>query len=1251
LQRCRRARFEILENRLVLSPTVAAVPNPANSALSGYVYLGSGAWSSSSQGISGVTVRLLDANSDEVTAVSPIQTGSDGYYKFSGLAAGTYEIQETPDPDYVDGVATAGSLGGTVSTDEIQVQVGSATNGTGYNFSATSVLPSMFSAVFFYASSPSYTQIVQGMHTAPTVDLSGGAAGEVSPSFQTGDSPVAIASTASITSPDSPTLVSMTVTITNPLDGASEKLAADTSGTSITSTASGNTLMLSGCADTATYLSVLQGITYSDDATPAQDGNRTITVQVNDGTKTSLLATVTVAVGAQNVALPSVTGISPTTGPAAGGTAVTISGLNLSNATAVDFGTLAATSFTVDSATQITAVSPAGTGTVDVTVDNAGGASLTSSADQFTYAAAPAVTAISPTAGPLAGGTPVIITGAGLTGAAAVDFGTVPASSFTVNSDTQITATSPLATGAGAVDVTEVTPGGSSAASPADQFSYVVAPAVSGISPTEGSAGTSVTITGTGFTGATAVDFGTVAASNFTVNSDTQVTAVSPAGSGTVDVMVTTAGGTSATSPADQFAYVAVTGISPTAGPLAGGTSVTITGTNLDGATAVNFGALPATQFTVDSATQITATSPAGIGTGAVDVTVDTPNGASATSAADQFSYLAAPAVSGISPTEGPLAGGASVAITGTGFTDASAVDFGTVPATHFTVNSDTQITATSPAGTGAADVTVVTPGGTSATSPADLFSYVAAPTVTGISPSAGSALGGLPVTITGTGFTDATGVNFGAVAATSFTVDSDTEISVATPVGTGTVDVTVVAPGGTSAISPADLFAYVAVTGISSTAGPLAGGTTVTITGTNLDGATVVDFGTQPATSFTVDSPTQITAVSPAGTGVGAVDVTVDTPNGMSATSPADLFTYVAAPAVTKISPAAGPAAGGTTVTITGTGFTGATAVDFGTLPATAFTVNSDAQITATSPAGTGSVDVTVATVGGTSATSAADLFGYVAVTGISPTAGPLAGGATVTITGTNLAGATNVYFGAAAATTFTVNSPTQITATSPAGTGTVNITVVTPAGTSATSSADEFTYTAAPAVSFIDPTEGPLAGGASVLISGANLSNATAVYFGNVAATNFEVNSRTTLTATSPPGTGTVDVTVVTPGGTSATSSADLFTYVVAPTVSGISPTEGPVQGGTPVIITGTGFTGATTVEFGTAATAFTFNSPTQITANSPYIAGTGTVDVTVITPGGQSATSPADLFTYSNTPDIVDSVMSQTQDWLAS
>ncbi|HUY86767.1 MAG TPA: IPT/TIG domain-containing protein, partial [Acidimicrobiales bacterium] len=151
----------------------------------------------------------------------------------------------------------------------------------------------------------------------------------------------------------------------------------------------------------------------------------------------------------------------------------------------------------------------------------------------------------------------------------------------------------------------------------------------------------------------------------------------------------------------------------------------------------------------------------------------------------------------------------------------------------------------------------------------------------------------------------------------------------------------------------------------LSPNSGPSSGGTDVKIVGTNFMGATGVQFGSTSAPSFSVVSPTEIDATSPAGSS-GPVDVQVTTPQGTSPASGSVQFTYsvVPVPTVISISPTSGPTTGGTTVTITGTNFTGATAVDFGTMAATSFSVSSSTSITAVSPAARpGNLDVTVTT------------------------------------------------------------------------------------------------------------------------------------------------------------------------------------------------------------------------------------------------------------------------------------------------
>ncbi len=528
---------------------------------------------------------------------------------------------------------------------------------------------------------------------------------------------------------------------------------------------------------------------------------------------------------------------------------------------------------------------------------------------------------------------------------------------------------------------------------------------VTGLSPTSGptASGTIVTIMGTGFTNVTAVDFGTNnPATTFNVASNgLSLMALSPAGTGTVDLTVTTPGGTSATSNDDLFTYApTVSGIRPSTGPLDGGTLVTITGKGFAAGAAVEFGTTMATNVTVVNASTITASSPPVVNPASVGVTVTTSSGTSATSPTDVFTYAPKPTVLVVSPSDGALGGGTFVTITGTGFDGATAVDFGTSPATDVTVVSDTTITAESPAGTGNQDVTVTTPGGMSPMMSAPEFDYMAAPTVSGLSVAAGPAAGGTMVTITGNGFTDVSAVDFGTNPATILPVSSSgTSLTVVSPAGTpGLVDVTVTATGGTSATSMDDLFTYVAgptvaptVTGISPITGPVGGGILVTITGSNLADAALIEFGQTPVTTVVSDSAGQIAVVSPPATGISVANVTVTTPAGMAATSSADLFFYASAPApaiapsVSGISPAYGSPAGGTIVTITGTGFipTSPAAVYFGTSPATNVTVVSATTITAESPAGTGTVGVTVITPGGSSSAPPAEAFTYTSMDG----------------------------------------------------------------------------------------------------------------------------------------------------------------------------------------------------------------------------------------------------------------------------
>jgi len=248
------------------------------------------------------------------------------------------------------------------------------------------------------------------------------------------------------------------------------------------------------------------------------------------------------------------------------------------------------------------------------------------------------------------------------------------------------------------------------------------ASAVTNFTPKCGVVGTSVTVTGSGFTSggdATAVTFGTAPAGNQTTLTgltNTSVTAAVPAGATTGKITVQTPDPDTA-SVADFTVEAApaaptITSFTPTAGPI--GTIVTITGTKFCGTTTVKFNATTATSVTVNSATSITATVPTGATTGKISVTNTI---GTATSAAD-FVVVPAPTITSFTPAFGPV--GTQVKITGTnfsgtGFTTTS-VTFNGVAATTKTVDSPTQITATVPSTATTGPIKVTTPGGSATT-------------------------------------------------------------------------------------------------------------------------------------------------------------------------------------------------------------------------------------------------------------------------------------------------------------------------------------------------------------------------------------------------------------------------------------------------------------------------------------------------------------------------------------------------------
>ena len=584
--------------------------------------------------------------------------------------------------------------------------------------------------------------------------------------------------------------------------------------------------------------------------------------------------------GIQCVANPApvITSFTPTSGAA--GTAVTITGTGIAAATSVGFNGIVA-AYSVASVNSITAVVPTGATTGSISVATAGGEAL--SAGSFTISGITSGT----TRQPISRLTPRC------------------QGTFEPATQVTLTATPNLADGSGFAGWSGGTCSGTAstctvamAVATTVSATFAAAPTVASFTPASAAAGAAVTITGTNFANATAVSFNGVAAA-FTVVSDTTISAVVPVGATSGKILVTNPGASRQTPTSftvtASVAAPTVTALSPVSGPVAGGTVVTITGSGfVSGATTVKFGANAGTSVTFVSATSIRATTPAGIA-GAVTVSATTTSGTSTN--VTQFTYVAVPTVTALSPVSGPVAGGTVVTITGSGFVSgATTVKFGANAGTSVTFVSATSIRATAPAGVaGAVTVTATTTTGGTSTN-ATQFTYVAAPTITSFAPT--SVAIGTVVTITGTNFTGATAVKFGTVLATRFTVISATSIVVGVPAGSVTsTKITVTTPGG-SVISTSSVTlsgtALPTITGFAATSGPV--GTVVTVTGANVGAASATAVNGVVAT-FTVTSATTLNLIVPVGAATGKITVTTAGGTATSAASFTVTLVIVAGP------------------------------------------------------------------------------------------------------------------------------------------------------------------------------------------------------------------------------------------------------------------------------------------------------------------------------------------------------------------
>jgi hypothetical protein len=538
---------------------------------------------------------------------------------------------------------------------------------------------------------------------------------------------------------------------------------------------------------------------------------------------------------------------------------------------------------------------------------------------------------------------------------------------------------------------------------------------------------------------------------------------------------------------------------------------------------------------------------------------------------------------------------------------------------------------------------------------------------VTDITPIYGPAGGGTSVTITGTNFSTSqafeteSGEAFTDVQCGSST--SCTAKTPAVPVPDGQIlRYRVIAVGQTISYAYNPVFTAYGTpappTSVAPDYGPAGGGTVILIAGSNFppDQQFQTEFG-QALTHVQCDIPTACTAKTPA-VSVAAGEVLSYRVIAVGQTTPDDdnpRFTAYGMPTLTEISPTSGPDDGNTTAWLTGGTYPNGTVypgpapdVRFGADAATGVNcTRTDGTVCSVqTPPGSGTVQVTITTPGGTSSALQYTYIAPPAVTGLDPNHGPATGGASVTISGSGFstdAGATLVAFGSAAATDVSCASTTQCTATAPAGTATVSVRVTVGGQTSADTAADDFTYVAAPTVTSVTPNYGAASGGTPVEITGTGFSTAAGEtsFVGMTQVACISSSQCTATTQEQPVSPGDVNSAPVTATVRDVTgSTAPSFTWYGGPTFTEINPTSGPAAGDAIVFLTGGIYPNGTVypgpapeVRFGSAlATGVncTRADGTVCSVHSPP--GSGTVPVTITTPGGTSTSLP---YTYTASP----------------
>ena len=488
----------------------------------------------------------------------------------------------------------------------------------------------------------------------------------------------------------------------------------------------------------------------------------------------------------------------------------------------------------------------------------------------------------------------------------------------------------------------------------------------------------------------------------------------------------------------------ALTGISPTRGPVAGGTRIEATGIGFEPGSTLVVGSTLAAAVVVQNGTSILATTPAHPA-GWVDVVVQRPDGKTAR-LEGVFFFEATLSVASAEPAVGPEEGGTPITVRGAGFVAGSRLLVGGRQAQDVRVLDERTLLAVTPPGVpGPRDITIANESGSGNLRRG--FRYAASPAVTRCDPPVAPDGDAFDVVVSGRGLDQGTlTVSTGMAQMVGAAADGEARLRF-TPSGPGPVSVSFQGPGGTASRtaclwveSAADLSDPTPrVLSVTPSAGTAAGGDDATAIALGFEGAVpdalTVTVGGAAATQVSADSEGRaISFRTPAGT-VGPADVVVRGPQGV-ATAPA-AFRYLPDVALASVDPAFGPTEGGTLVRIDGVGLDQAREVFVGPLPAIIVAGPSATAIRVrTAPSSPGRQDVTVVTGSGRRVVlRGAFVFGATSpdLVAVTPDTGSWSGGTLVSIAGSDFVPGVVVRFGSGTATIVDSSDPARLKVLSP--------------------------------------------------------------------------------------------------------------------------------------------------------------------------------------------------------------------------